>query len=236
MHTVLITGASTGIGLEFVRQYAQDNYNVFAAYFPMAQTEELQKVAQKFGHVHLIALDVTKENQIIETALQLKNQSIDILINNAGICGNEEDLASITTDKMMQAFLVNAIAPMQVTRHFISHIAQSDFKTVVSISSIMGSIASNLAYPQEIATSYGYRASKTALNMIMSNIAIDVYDQGMKVLLLHPGHVNTQVGAMFSGDMIDAATSVSGLRKVISEIPRSKEKLFYTYQGELLSW
>jgi NAD(P)-dependent dehydrogenase (short-subunit alcohol dehydrogenase family) len=235
MYAIFITGANRGIGLEFVKQYAHDQHHVFASYHPACPFDELQKLAAQHKNISLIPLDVTNEDQIACVAQQLEHKPIDILINNAGIFGRDQDLATISACQMVQVFTVNAVGPLLMAKHFINHVATSTLKTIASVSSRMGSISYVLEH-KGLTRAYAYRTSKTALNMIMANIALDTYDKGIKILLFHPGHVATALGQQVQGVMIDATTSVAGMRKLILEAPRSLEKFFYTYSGERMPW
>jgi len=234
MPTIFITGANRGIGLEFVKQYAQQGYTVFASYLPTAETEELQQLAEAHANISLIPMDVTQEDQIIAAAQKLKNETIDILINNAGIFGGSQDLEKITADTMINVFKVNTIGPLLVIKHFINHVAASTLKTIVAITSRQGSISAMLKKNQVPSDAYAYRASKAALNIIMSGVALDTHARGIRVLLFHPGHVKTAMGGPDAE--IDVHTSVSGMIKIITQAPRSLENFFYMYDGTKLSW
>ncbi len=231
---VFITGTNSGIGLEFVKQYAPDSYKLFATYYPHGPLEELQSLAYRHNNIVLLPLDVTDENQLSILANQLKTEPIDILINNAGIFGRDQELATITKEMMINVFTVNAVGPLLVTKYFLNNVIKSNLKTIVSISSRMGSISYILKEHASIEDAYAYRASKAALNSIMASIAIDTYDQNVKVLLLHPGHVRTAMGGPHAE--IDTTTSVLGMKKVIINAPRSLEQLFYRYDGTLMHW
>jgi NAD(P)-dependent dehydrogenase (short-subunit alcohol dehydrogenase family) len=234
MYSVFITGTNSGIGLEFVKQYAADGYQVFASYLPAGDKSQLQQLAVNYNNIALIPLDITQESEIKKVAQELKSDNIDILINNAGIYGDGQELDEISKELMVQVFTVNAAGPLLVTKHLIDHVSRSSLKTIVSISSRMGSIASTAREEQQGADAYAYRASKAALNSIMQSVAIDTHARGTRVLLFHPGHVKTAMGGPHA--KIDTYTSVSGIRNVIEKAPRSLEKLFYNYDGSLIPW
>ncbi len=232
MYSVFVTGSNRGIGFEFVKQYSASGYKVFASYLPNGDTSELTQLEASNANIVLIPLNVTNEDEIKKVSQKLKSEKIDILINNAGIYGDGQELDEISKKLMVEVFAVNAVGPLLVTKHLIEQISRSALKTIVSISSQMGSIASTAH--EASADAYAYRASKAALNSIMQSIAIDTYSRGTRVLLFHPGHVKTAMGG--PGAAIDTYTSVSGMRNVIEKAPRSREQLFYNYDGTLVPW
>jgi len=236
MYTVFITGANRGIGLEFVRQYAHDNYKVFAAYLQGVDSSLLHDLADTYSNIVQIPLDISNEKQIMQVAQQMKNQTIDILINNAGIRQEFETFATITTEKMNADFMINTVGPLLMAKYFWQHVAKSKLKTIASLSSLIGSISANLTLNTIPQDAYAYSASKAALNMTMSNMAIDGYKKGIKVLLLSPGLVATAMGKNVVGEKVDIHASVSGMRTIILQAPQSLEAFFYNYYGEILPW
>jgi NAD(P)-dependent dehydrogenase (short-subunit alcohol dehydrogenase family) len=126
-------------------------------------------------------------------------------------------------------YRVNVFAPMKMAEAFVDHLASSEQKKLITISSSMGSIGSN---------SYGgyyvYRSSKTAVNMLMKCLAIDLASRGIIVLPLHPGWVRTDMGGADAD--IDAATSVAGLREVIAGLTLDDSGSFLDYLGAEIPW
>ena len=209
-------------------------YRVYATYLPSGEIAELEQLAQNNSNIVLIPMDITKEREIESVAQKLKSESIDIVINNAGILGEQQDLEHITAETMLKVYLVNAIGPLLVAKHFIDNISRSSLKTLVTISSRRGSISYMLQAYLQLEPTYAYSASKAALNMIMSRVASDTYNLGVKVLLFHPGHVKTAMGGQHAE--IDTGTSVSGMINVIETAQRSLENFYYNYDGTKLNW
>jgi NAD(P)-dependent dehydrogenase (short-subunit alcohol dehydrogenase family) len=106
---------------------------------------------------------------------------------------------------------------------------RGDKKMLVSISSQMGSIADNGS-----GGSILYRTSKAALNAAMKSIAIDLADQSIGVLVLHPGWVKTDMGG--PNALIDCHKSVTGMRQVIAEFTLDQSGSFLKYDGSSLPW
>lgn len=123
---VFITGTNTSIRLEFVKQYAGDSYKVFATYNPQCPLEQLQTIAYSNNNIILLPLDVTNEKRIKALADQFKNEPIDILINNAGIFGQNQDLESISKEMMIKVFSVNIVKPLLVAKYFLPHVKYSN--------------------------------------------------------------------------------------------------------------
>ncbi len=228
-HTVLITGTNRGLGLEFVKQYAQDNWRVLACCRDPGNAPELQKLQQQFSNIAIYQLDVTKQEQITALAQQLAREKIDLLINNAGVIGNKgENFGDIPVAEMQEVYAVNVIAPLKIIEALINNVAQSELKQIVQLSSSMGSISQNT-----YGRTYPYRASKAAVNMVMKNLSLELAERGIKVLILDPGWVKPAMGG--ADAPIAPAESIAGMRKMISK-HRDKTGVFYGYDGEEIPW
>ncbi len=233
MPTVLVTGASRGIGLELALQYAGDGWQVHACCRNPADAHDLAEIAATAsGRVHIHRLDVADFRAIEELADELDSTAIDVLINNAGtlgrfpfaLSGGAQAFGRSDYHDWSDVYRVNVFAPMKMAEAFVDHLASSEQKKLITISSSMGSIGSN---------SYGgyyvYRSSKTAVNMLMKCLAIDLASRGIIVLPLHPGWVRTDMGGADAD--IDAATSVAGLREVIAGLTLDDSGSFLDYLG-----
>jgi NAD(P)-dependent dehydrogenase (short-subunit alcohol dehydrogenase family) len=228
MHTVLITGANRGIGLEFTKQYAADGWQVLACCRHPQSALDLQALAQANHNIKIYGLDVTDFAQIDALALQLRHESIDLLINNAGVYPSSS-FGDVDYDAFAQGFKINSMAPLKMTEAFVQHITRSQLKQIATLSSKMGSIDDNGS-----GESYSYRASKCAVNMVMKSLSIDLKPYGISVVTLHPGWVQTDMGG--SNAMINTQTSVTGLRKVITDTHLSNTGRFVAYDGKPISW
>ena len=134
------------------------------------RAEVLNSLSKDYGgQLSIEQLDVTNEPQRQALAKQLGNQAIDLLINNAGIYKRDNSVSSgIALEDWQQSFAVNTIAPFQMVHELLPQLKAGDFKWVVNISSLMGSIADNQG-----GGSYTYRASKCALNMLCKNMSLE---------------------------------------------------------------
>jgi NAD(P)-dependent dehydrogenase (short-subunit alcohol dehydrogenase family) len=232
MKTTLITGANRGIGLEFTRQYASDGWRVLACTRRPDQSDALNTLAaQHPGQISVYRLDVADDSAIDQLASSLTGQPIDLLINNAGVYTDPKGgaLNHDGYEAWMRAFLINTMATLKMVRAFRSHIVQSDQKTVVTISSKMGSIAEN-----DSGGSYMYRSSKAAVNMVVKTLAIDLKAVGVIAVVLHPGWVKTEMGGPHA--LISSMQSVSGMREVINRLTINDSGKFIAYDGKEVPW
>ena len=227
-HTLFITGANRGLGLEFVRQYAIDGWQVIASCRDPVEAKALQSLKINYANISIIKLDVANFDEIHQVAESLKNITIDLLINNAGIyLDRATDL--INVNDWVQTFKVNSIAPVILLNAFKNHLASSELKKTVTLSSKMGSIDDNTK-----GGSYLYRSSKAAVNMAIKNASIDFKPLGISVATLHPGWVQTDMGG--PDGLIDIPTSVNGLRLVINNLSLANTGQFIDYEGKLIAW
>lgn len=230
MPTALITGASRGLGLEFVRQYADAGWRVHACCRNPEAAAALGALAgASKGAVQVHALDVADFAQIERLGAALGGEAIDLLLNNAGVYARDADLGRLEYGAWERSFRVNTMAPVRMAEAFVEHVARSQRRLIVSITSLMGSIGDNGS-----GGSYAYRSSKAALNMANKSLSIDLRDRGITAVVLHPGWVKTDMGG--PGAPIEALESVTGMRKVIERLTPDDSGKFFDYEGEELPW
>ena len=227
MPSVLITGANRGLGLEFTRQYAADGWRVFAACRDPAGARDLAAVE---GDVSAETLDVDDGPQVAALANKLSGQPIDVLINNAGIYGPKGVTRdTVVYDAWGQVFRTNAMSPLAVSAAFAANVAQGGQKKIITLSSIMGSIAEN-----DSSGDFIYRSSKAAVNAVMKSLAGDLKSEGITVVVVHPGWVRTDMGGPDAS--IEAPESVTGMRAVIAGLKESDSGRFLNYDGTEIPW
>jgi NAD(P)-dependent dehydrogenase (short-subunit alcohol dehydrogenase family) len=231
MATVLITGANRGLGLEFCRQYAADGWRVLACCRNPQRAGELAELAGQYPLVQIEALEVSDGTQIERLAAQLRDISIDILINNAGVYGDSPRHGFGTLDYMAwtRTLTVNTQAPVKMAEAFLPHLERGEKKLLVTITSLMGSIGDNTSGGSVI-----YRSSKAALNAAMKSISIDLKDRSIGVLLIHPGWVKTDMGG--PNALIEASESVAAMRRTIAVFKLNASGSFLKYDGTALPW
>jgi NAD(P)-dependent dehydrogenase (short-subunit alcohol dehydrogenase family) len=226
--TILITGANRGIGLEYVRQYAQAGHTVYATVRDVASAHELQALAARHSQVQVLALDVADITAIRALATQLSGLTIDILISNAGIYPPSR-LGTTDPQEWLHAFQVNTLTTYYLAESFLTQLQRAEQGKVIAMTSKMGSITDNSSGGE-----YIYRSTKTALNMVVKSLALDLQPFNIAVALLHPGWVRTDMGG--PNGLINTETSVAGLREVIDELSAARSGEFIAYDGKTVPW
>lgn len=222
MPSVVIVGASRGIGREFVHQYAADGWRVFATVRTEADEADLGTIS---GVTAMIA-DVTDEATLDDVASRLP-ESVDLLVLNAGINVHEGPLESVDADNWADIMQVNALGPLLAARALGPKVR--DGGTIAALSSTMGSIADNSG-----GGFYSYRMSKAALNAGLKTLSIELKPRRVAVAALHPGWVKTEMGGAQA--QVEAGASVEGLRRVIAGLTPAATGAFLDYRGNVLRW
>jgi NAD(P)-dependent dehydrogenase (short-subunit alcohol dehydrogenase family) len=228
--TVLVTGANRGIGLEFVRQYAEDGAEVIACCRDPEAAGELQALAgASGGRVRVMKLDVANATDIAALKAALAGQPIDILINNAGISGpRRQSSDDIDLEGWLETFRVNTVAPVALAQTLHANLKAGGGKKLAAITSQLGSTANNGGQR------YAYRSSKAALNNAMRGLARDWSKDGILVGILHPGWVHTDMGG--PGAPVTPEESVRGLRQRIGALTPASSGTYQDYRGVPLPW
>lgn len=219
MPSIAIIGASRGIGQELVRQYAAAGWVVHASARTEADIADLAAAGVRAGHA-----DVTDEASLAAFAATLPE--LDVVIANAGVGSTERGLADIDIANWERVMRVNALGPLLVARTVGLKLRRPGGK-FGALSSMMGSIAINSG------AAWAYRMSKSALNMGMSNLAIEWAGDGVAVAALHPGWVKTEMGGPKAP--VEVADSAAGLRRVIDGLTPGKVS-YLDYTGAQLDW
>lgn len=228
---VMITGANRGLGLEWARQYAEAGWRVLASCRRPVEADALMALAARHPDVSVHRLDVTDGEQLRTLQLDLEAVRIDVLLNNAGVYLDKfkGEVGGIDYEVWLRSFAVNTLGAVRVSEAFVEHVARSERRLVVAISSHMGSIA-------EIAASgnYAYRSSKAALNAAMKGLSHAFARQGIGVLLLHPGWVATRMGGPDA--MLTPAQSVRAMRALIDNFKPDMSGRFFRFNGSEIPW
>jgi NAD(P)-dependent dehydrogenase (short-subunit alcohol dehydrogenase family) len=223
--TVLITGANRGIGLALADKFSAAGYQVIGTARDPGTASALKKTGARVER-----LDVTDQASVDGLAATLKGVPIDIVINNAGVKGQDSrDLASLDVNKMIRVLDVNTLGPLRVMQALYPNVQQGERKMFVNISSMMGSNQLN---------TWGccadYRASKAALNAINTTLARDLGKEGMTFVVFHPGYVQTDMNE--GKGNITPEQSAAGLVAVITGLDAGDNGKFYDWQGKELPW
>jgi NAD(P)-dependent dehydrogenase (short-subunit alcohol dehydrogenase family) len=247
--TVLITGANSGIGLEFAKQYAALGWTVIATHRRTGEPESLAPLVAKYPRtVRVERMDVASIAEVEALAAKLEDVPIDVLINNAGVysdrseCRDEactgaydtQTFGSIDYALFDTIMAVNVRGPLIVSESFIDHVRAGRQKKIIAISSTNGSVTAPLPGAHGIA----YRASKAALNRAMQLVAVKEKEEGVLVLMLHPGTVVTERLERNRGlpGTVEMTPSVTGMIKVIDEATMEDTGKFLQYDGTTAPW
>ena len=227
MPTVLITGANRGLGLEFARQYAADNWRVIAT---CRKPTLASKLLQIRGDITILPLDVTDFSAIEATSEILQAEKIDVLLNNAGVYdSNKKGLCKTDFDLWATMLHINVLAPLKIIESFTPQVTSSDKKMIVSISSLLGSISANDSGGQ-----YAYRSSKAALNSVNKSLSVDLAGKGVISIVISPGWVRTDMGGPEA--TIGPVESVAGIRTVIDSLQPEDTGNFFNFDGSCINW
>lgn len=219
MATILITGTNKGIGLQICSQLAARGDEVIAVC--RTASAELRQLGIRI----IEGIDVSDTASVARLKTELGDQHLDVLLNNAGILLNDS-FGSLDYEAMTEQFRVNTLGPLMVTEALAGNLSAGS--KVAIVSSRVGSIEDNGS-----GGIYGYRASKTAVNQVGTNLKHELAPRGIAVGLLHPGLVATE---MTGGQGISPSESASGLIKRIDELNLENSGGFWHANGSVLPW
>ena len=226
----VITGASRGIGLEFVHQLLQRGDTVDAGVRSPEGARRLEPLLREAGNrLRIHALDVESDASIRAFAADVCAAPVDVLINNAGVFGMWCALTEVDYGDMARTFAINALGPLRVTTALLPALRRGALRKVAHVSSRMGSVTDNTE-----GGAYAYRMSKAALNMGVRTLANDLRAEGFTTVLLHPGWVQTDMGGPQAP--LPASDSVRGMLRIVDGMGAEQTGRFFDYQGAEVPW
>lgn len=222
--TVVVTGASRGLGRALVDLYAGEGWHVIAC------VRSAPPVSA--GSIAYQRLDVSDPASIAALGRKLDGLAIDVLINNAAIRGDTGGLPSLDTEDFLAVMRVNALAPLLLARQLRANLAAGGGGIIANVSSRAGSLAEGTIDDED--GDYAYRCSKAALNMATVKLAQDLRKDEIAVISLHPGWVQTDMGG--EGACVDATDSAAGLKAIIDRTDMAASGTFRAYDGRRVNW
>ena len=219
MATVLVTGCNRGIGLQLCKQLTARGDDVIGVC--RSESDELNQL----GVRTVAGIDIGRADAMPRLRAAIGDQHIDVLINNAGML-RPDKLGELDYEEMAEQFRVNALGPLRVTEALLDNLGKGS--KVAIVTSRVGSIEDNSSGGY-----YGYRASKTAVNQIGTNLKHDLRPRGIAVALLHPGLVATE---MTGGQGVAPADSAKGLINRIDALNLENSGSFWHAEGYELPW
>lgn len=209
----------------------EKNWRVFACCRHPFQAEKLLALAQMSkNNVSVHLLDVSELATIQALSFELRNEKIDVLINNAGSYGSDKNsFGKVDINSWQETFMINSIAPLKIAEAFIEQLNMGSEKVIACISSKMASMDDN-----DSGGSYIYRSSKAALNSVVKSMAIDLADNKIKCVVLHPGWVKTDMGG--PNAEITTRESVTKLFDIILSLKPVDNGRFIDIDATTIKW
>ena len=230
--SVFITGADKGLGLSLTSRFLREGFQVFAGIF---QSDEMliplmEQYQQTLTSVYL---DVTEIFYVRQASSEVakKIQSLDILINNAGIHleDQKQPLEDLNELQMVKVMDVNAFGPLRVIQQFIPLLEKGQRKLIINISSEAGSIGNCNRIG-----GFSYCMSKAALNMGSKILQNYLGPRGFKVLAIHPGWMRTDMGG--SRADLDPDESAKGIFQLACKPWRPEDNIYIDHYGKVINW
>ena len=232
MQRILVTGANRGLGLEFTRQLLARGDRVIATCRHPGKALALTELAAAHpGHLHILPLDFASERSIAEAARETAalTDSLDVLINNAGMLVSGERFGSIAHKSLTESFAANVAGPLLLTQALCPLLEKGKNPRVMNLSSRLGSLAGTQSFGTP-----SYAISKAALNMATRQLAAALAPQGIAVFCVSPGWVSTDMGG--ANAPVAPQNSVAGLLTVLDAATKNDAGQFVDYKGAEIAW
>ena len=223
--TVLIVGASRGLGLGLAKQFSAEGWKVIGTVRDPSRAEAL-----KAAGVQVEALDIADAASVEALNERLSGTELDVLYINAGISGSRQLSADNASDEDVgQLFVTNAIGPVRLAKRMTPRV-KPDTGVIVFMTSIMGSVETGPGMGMPL-----YGASKAALNHLTRTFVAELgEDSGLTVISMHPGWVKTDMGGEEAP--LDIETSCRGMVEQVTRASGRGGHRYIDYQGQPLPW
>ncbi|KAI0353823.1 NAD-P-binding protein [Trametes cingulata] len=229
----LITGSNRGIGLELTKQLLQSPSNIVVAgcRSPPSATALNALAESNKGRVHVVQLDIADRKSVTDSVQKvtaaLGDKGIDYIINNAGVNEADDRAFGMDLDALERTFHINVAGSAAVAQAFLPLLERGAKKTIVNVSSSLGSIGFDLG-----PVFASYSITKTALNMLTYKQAKERPD--LTVISMCPGHLKTDMGGPNAA--LDVSVGVAGVLKVVHALTPADSGKFYSHDGAIRPW
>jgi NAD(P)-dependent dehydrogenase (short-subunit alcohol dehydrogenase family) len=226
--TVLLVGASRGLGYAMAEEFLKRDWNVLGTVRGSAQTL-LHELSQRFpGRIEIENLDITATVQIDALRSRLADRTFDMLFVNAGVTNNpNETIGDVTTEEFIRVMVTNALSPMRVVETLYDSVVEDGIVGVMS--SGQGSVSNNTHGMREV-----YRGSKAALNMFMRSFAARHQTDRRAKVLMAPGWVRTDMGGPDARLTIEE--SIPGVVNTLLAAQGHPGLQYLDYLGQTVPW
>lgn len=222
---IFITGANSGIGFALAKKFVEFDNKVLATY----NQNDDNLIELKGKNLEIFQCDQTNINNVENLRNFVKNKSINVIINNAGIWGGEkQNFNNIDYKNLEKALYVNAISIIKISEIIINYAKVDSLKSIINISSLYASTEHNTT-----GTNYIYKGSKNLMNSFSKNLSIDLKNKyGINVFSVCPGNVKTKMNPDGPLDVDQAALNIIDLLKSSSDLNGK----FVDLKKNILTW
>ncbi|XP_037940371.1 C-factor-like [Teleopsis dalmanni] len=247
MNSILITGCNRGLGLGIVKELLLlpnvPKY-IFATCRDQSKAKELQELAAKHSNIYILEIDLLKYSDYANLVQKVdeitKGEGLNVLFNNAGIAKWERSIDDIEAENLLSIYETNSVAPLLLAKAFVPLLKKAskanekkpmglERAAILNMSSRVGSIDDNTS-----GGLYSYRMSKAALNMATKSLSINLKEEKILCVTLHPGWVQTDMGG--ANAPLDVETSTKLLVQNVISFNEKHNGEFYQYDGKQLPW
>jgi NAD(P)-dependent dehydrogenase (short-subunit alcohol dehydrogenase family) len=226
--TLLLIGASRGIGLAMAEEFAKRGWKVVGTVRGSARTQLHVLGARLAGRIEIETVDINMPDEVSALRARLADKKFDMLFVNAGVSNDpNETIADVTTEEFVRVMVTNALSPMRVVEALADLVSAQG--TIGVMSSGQGSISNNTMGKREV-----YRGSKAALNMFMRSFAARRAAERRTLILMAPGWVRTDLGG--PEGRLSIEESVPNVVSTLLAAPGQPGLQYLDYLGKTVPW
>jgi len=225
--SVLLIGASRGLGLALAEEYLQRGWQVTGTVRGSGRTGLPELAERSDGQLEIETVDINVPDQVFALRRRLDSRTFDLVFINAGVTNNDETIAEVSTEEFTRVMVTNALSPMRVLEALQDLVPATG--TFAVMSSGQGSVANNDGGGFEV-----YRASKAALNTLMRSFAARHSDDPRALVLMAPGWVRTDLGGPHA--RLSLEESIPNVVNTIEAQQGQAGLRYLDYRGQTVPW